>query len=258
MELLSFSSCPIMSHEENEPLINKSFSLPNRINVTTDTNQESSRLNAAFQSIINRSSGNRPYDNVGDVEEHGYRWKYDNYTTIDWIHDNIKDRIRYRNIRTSKSFSAVLYKHYDAAQAWIVLLLVGICCGFIASLIDIVNPVLEDLKSGFCKGNILLRQELCNNSNFEWINWSDISDIPSLEFFIFISAAIFYSHLSCRIVLAGPFHSIIQDPSGSEYKIVYHSASSGIPEVKTILSGFVIRGFLGFKTLVTKILALVC
>jgi hypothetical protein len=35
-------------------------------------------------------------------------------------------------------------------------------------------------------------------------------------------------------------------------KIMYYAAGSGIPEIKTILSGFVIHGYLGGWTLVTK------
>lgn len=38
----------------------------------------------------------------------------------------------------------------------------------------------------------------------------------------------------------------------------YYSAGSGIPELKSILSGFVIRGFLGIKTLIYKSIGLVC
>lgn len=41
-----------------------------------------------------------------------------------------------------------------------------------------------------------------------------------------------------------------------EQIIRYHSAGSGIPELKTILSGFVIRGFLGIKTLIVKSIGL--
>ncbi|WWC90776.1 uncharacterized protein L201_005713 [Kwoniella dendrophila CBS 6074] len=43
-------------------------------------------------------------------------------------------------------------------------------------------------------------------------------------------------------------------PSGSEppRKIMYYAAGSGIPEIKTILSGFVIHGYLGGWTLITK------
>jgi hypothetical protein len=37
-----------------------------------------------------------------------------------------------------------------------------------------------------------------------------------------------------------------------------YAAGSGIAEVKTILAGFVIRGFLGLGTLLVKTLGLVC
>lgn len=40
-------------------------------------------------------------------------------------------------------------------------------------------------------------------------------------------------------------------------RIIYAAAGSGVPEVKTILSGFVIRGFLGIKTLFLKSVGLV-
>ena len=40
-------------------------------------------------------------------------------------------------------------------------------------------------------------------------------------------------------------------------KIYCYAAGSGLPEVKTILSGFVIRGFLGLKTLIIKTFGLV-
>lgn len=40
-------------------------------------------------------------------------------------------------------------------------------------------------------------------------------------------------------------------------KIAYYSAGSGIPEVKVILAGFVIKGFLGIKTLFVKSVGMV-
>src|SRR3954463_11713361 len=39
-------------------------------------------------------------------------------------------------------------------------------------------------------------------------------------------------------------------------KVLYTAAGGGIPEVKTILSGFVIRKFLGLRTLVVKAVGL--
>jgi chloride channel 3/4/5 len=40
--------------------------------------------------------------------------------------------------------------------------------------------------------------------------------------------------------------------SKDQGKVMYMAAGSGIPEIKTILSGFVIKGFLGFKVLTVK------
>jgi hypothetical protein len=42
-----------------------------------------------------------------------------------------------------------------------------------------------------------------------------------------------------------------------ETKDAYYSAGSGIPEVKVILGGFVIKGFLGIKTLIVKSIGMV-
>lgn len=47
------------------------------------------------------------------------------------------------------------------------------------------------------------------------------------------------------------------EPPQYETKYAYYSAGSGIPEVKVILGGFVIKGFLGIKTLVVKSIGMV-
>lgn len=47
------------------------------------------------------------------------------------------------------------------------------------------------------------------------------------------------------------------DPPKYETKIAYYSAGSGIPEVKVILGGFVIKGFLGIKTLIVKSIGMI-
>jgi chloride channel 3/4/5 len=47
------------------------------------------------------------------------------------------------------------------------------------------------------------------------------------------------------------------DTNQYEIKTAYYSAGSGIPEVKVILGGFVIKGFLGIKTLIVKSIGMV-
>ena len=53
----------------------------------------------------------------------------------------------------------------------------------------------------------------------------------------------------------------LTDPTGSEPKsstmVYYPAAGSGVAEVKVILSGFVVHGYLGVRTLVVKTLALI-
>jgi chloride channel 3/4/5 len=48
----------------------------------------------------------------------------------------------------------------------------------------------------------------------------------------------------------------MQSKSEPPRKIMYYAAGSGIPEIKTILSGFVIHGYLGGWTLFTKSIGL--
>lgn len=48
-----------------------------------------------------------------------------------------------------------------------------------------------------------------------------------------------------------------QQPVESEPVSYYSAAGSGVAEVKVILSGFVLHGYLGLKTLVVKTLALI-
>lgn len=49
----------------------------------------------------------------------------------------------------------------------------------------------------------------------------------------------------------------IVEPAKYETKTAYYSAGSGIPEVKVILGGFVIKGFLGIKTMIVKSVGMV-
>jgi chloride channel 3/4/5 len=85
----------------------------------------------------------------------------------------------------------------------------------------------------------------------------DTVDNPLVTHLIYIAIAMAFSIISSSLTLLTksvyPLHNI---PGKPNEKILYTAAGSGIPEVKTILSGFVIRKFLGFKTLVVKAVGL--
>lgn len=233
------------------------------------------------------------YDDIEN--EHGMRWRYDDYTTIDWIHDTIKDRKRVRIIKSLAGFQGKFIKYWDASQAWIILVMVGILSGIVASLMDILIPKLEAVKNCF-------QSEYCREL-FQGYN------LDHFGFVYYVCFGLIFAIGSTLLVSLSPHHQIVARDFGNPEQILqpspevqvdnrapllggqvspivatsptglrnrnsidyingipatkkikrtlYHAAGSGIPEVKTILGGFVIRGYLGLKTLLLKIISLI-
>jgi hypothetical protein len=101
-----------------------------------------------------------------DMGDHGMRWRYDDFTTIDWIHDTIREKKRLRKVKKS----SWIVKYFDAAQAWIVLFFVGVASGCIAAGMDMIIPILEDLREGYCPSSWISRKSSCS----VWISFSGI------------------------------------------------------------------------------------
>ncbi|TPX34208.1 hypothetical protein SmJEL517_g03121 [Synchytrium microbalum] len=219
------------------------------------------------------------YDDATDgeaLESTGMRIWYSDYSTIDWMHDLVKEHVRLRQLRSMKGLRGFLAGIWDASQAWILVLLIGIAAGCVASLIDVIQDLLTDLKSGYCSSNILSSQSRCCAGSQDavctsWIEWTSTANSPFEKsqsylwsYLWYIGLGVLFATVSAGLV---QFTAHIRSDSNVEsstspnastpHKIVYHAAGSGIPEVKTILSGFVIRGFLGFRTLVIKSFGLI-
>lgn len=147
----------------------------------------------------------------------------------------------------------------DASQAWIVLTLVGVLTGLTASVVEIGTAWLVDLRHGRCLTDLRLRKALCcvnstNGSCPEWVPWTDSNTSPRLTTLTFTLSGTLLATLSTLLVtlFAHKYHT----PQGS-VQSEYYAAGSGIPQVKTILGGFILRGCLGLQTLLAKTLALV-
>ncbi|KAL1923502.1 uncharacterized protein VTP21DRAFT_8482 [Calcarisporiella thermophila] len=192
--------------------------------------------------------------NDGDwvVEGTGRRVTYDDFTTIDWIHDFAKERVRQRRLRSQKGIYRQLWAAFDSTQAWIIILGVAIATGWLAAFIDISTEWLGDLKEGYCGTGFYLNRKFCcwgieeNEPCSFWVSWGDlVSGSSTGKFFLsylfyVIFAIVFATTASVLVVNFAPY-----------------AAGSGIPEVKTILGGFVIRKFLGLWTLCVKSVGLV-
>lgn len=146
----------------------------------------------------------------------------------------------------------------------------------IAYCIDVGESVLFDWKEGYCSTKWTLDRKFCcwdakcitpgfvdiAGECTAWRTWSSILPDPEnsqlVTHLIYIAFATAFSIISSLLTLLTK--SVYPLPNTPEtqgkVKILYTAAGSGIPEVKTILSGFVIRKFLGLRTLLVKAVGL--
>jgi len=258
------------------------------------------------------------------------RIRYEDYTTIDWIHDYVRDKARLRKIVNRLGLKGQIFKFWDKSVGWMLVVIIGIICGIVAAGIEVSSKWLFDRKLGYCKRSFGLNRELCcRDSNEyicdEWVTWALLFNVKDENKSYFINW-IFYGVIASILGLISvlitslsvksskdnqkekiekhykesnlkindqngisntKYGSIsksenkgkipvensdseqLQDKyysyqnekhylqEGKPEKNYCYAAGSGIPEVKTILSGFVIRGFLGIKTLITKVFGLI-
>ncbi|KAL9631883.1 MAG: hypothetical protein Q9204_004027, partial [Flavoplaca sp. TL-2023a] len=207
----------------------------------------------------------------------GERLPYNDYTTIDWLHDLVKDSFRSRIIHAQPGIRGHLGSAFESGQGWIAAALIGILTACVAFCVDVAVATVSDWKLGYCDTNIFSNRENCcttrhplgaTNTNLgescpAWHMWTN--DYWK-AFGIFVGFALAFGVISSSFTMltkstlptAAPGHG---DKSarlteggdqGVVGKSIYLAAGSGIPEIKTILSGFVIPHFLDLKVLVIK------
>jgi chloride channel 3/4/5 len=145
----------------------------------------------------------------------------------------------------------------------------GTCTAIIAWIVDVSEATVSGWKMGHCKTNFFRDPESCCRSipagadcNDHFLRWSDSY---WATFAIYVAFAVAFGIISCSATLltksalpaTSPGHGDKHhDPTKAQPaatgKTMYMAAGSGIPEIKTILSGFVIPNFLDFKVLFVK------
>ncbi|EZF14815.1 hypothetical protein H112_05987 [Trichophyton rubrum D6] len=188
------------------------------------------------------------------IEGPGRRVGYDDLTAIDWIFEYTKERQRIRHLNANNPGLLGTFRQLlDVSQVWMVLVMTGLAVGLLAGCIDITSRWLADIKVGYCKsgvegGKFYLNRSFCcwgydDPANCKhWISWHDAFKISSkagafvAEYMVFIMYSILFA--TCAAVLVTSYAT--------------HAKHSGIPEIKTILGGFVIKKFMGLWTLMIK------
>ncbi|KAI0100886.1 voltage gated chloride channel [Nemania sp. FL0031] len=176
--------------------------------------------------------------------------RYEDFTTIDWVQDAAQERIR-RNAQRRKtaglydhgkvSWRYQLWESYDAAQGWIVVTLIGAAIGLNAAFLNIITEWLGDVKTGYCTTAFYLNEKFCcwgeDNGCPNWHSWTGFE--PA-NYIIYILFATMFAFTAAILVKS----------------FAPYAAGSGISEIKCIIAGFVMKGFLGFWTLLIKSIAL--
>ncbi|KAK2615355.1 hypothetical protein N8I77_002117 [Diaporthe amygdali] len=196
----------------------------------------------------------------------GERLPYNDYTTIDWLHDLVKDRARHQLLHRSSPARNRLVSWWDAAQGWVAAFIIGVLTAAVAFLVDVSVASVADWKEGRCvgSGGWWLDRERCGDA---WRPWSTSW---GTAYGIYVCFALVYGLMAGGVTMltktalpvaetgedageawrgSSPKDHFTETTTG---KSMYMAAGSGIPEIKTILSGFVIPHFLDFKVLVVK------
>ncbi|EME84703.1 uncharacterized protein MYCFIDRAFT_135140 [Pseudocercospora fijiensis CIRAD86] len=192
------------------------------------------------------------------VEGPGRRVGYDNLTAIDWIFEYGKERTRLRQLHAnSPGVLGQIRILADSAQIWLILVATGIAVGGIAAGIDVASAWLGDMKTGMCSnvengGAFYLNKVFCcwGIESYaqcpDWRPWSAMMGVMKkggsyiIEYIMFVLFSVLFASMASLLV--------------NRYSV--YAKQSGIPEIKTLLGGFVIRRFLGGWTLVVKTLGL--
>lgn len=198
--------------------------------------------------------------------------------------NQVKDSYRFRALQSRRGLRYTLLALFDACSGWIAVVLIGTLTACVAFLVDVSVATVSDWKLGYCTNHPFRNREACCSPEMsprllrafsepgmgnceEWQAWTNgyaasfaIYVGMALVFGLFSSSATMLTKSSLPSVTMGEQSGGIAKPNGASAsgpapgggKVMYMAAGSGIPEIKTILSGFSIPSFLSFPVLAVK------
>jgi chloride channel 3/4/5 len=146
----SYGTLPIPSrHLTNPPSIRRTIQhVPS--NLSTIPPSSTGRLNRPISAYddLPQVKGDAEPETAANVN--GIRVWYSSFTSIDWLHDIIKDSLRFSGLRKHKSLRGRLYLAFDKSLGWIIVTIVGCLTAVVAFLIVRTEQLLFDVKEGYC------------------------------------------------------------------------------------------------------------
>ena len=121
----------------------------------------SQRPISASDPPLDPSTSNLPDEPETAVKVNGIRVWYSSFTSIDWLHDSIKDSARQARLRRGKSRRAKMWRMVDRSIGWLVVSIVGFLTALVAFMIVRSEQWLFDLKTGYCSDGWLKARRFC-------------------------------------------------------------------------------------------------
>eukprot|EP01061_Rhynchopus_euleeides_P029155 TRINITY_DN4768_c1_g2_i1.p1 TRINITY_DN4768_c1_g2~~TRINITY_DN4768_c1_g2_i1.p1 ORF type:complete len:795 (+),score=237.27 TRINITY_DN4768_c1_g2_i1:69-2453(+) len=183
-------------------------------------------------------------------EEEAPRPVWADWETIDWAYDQ-EAHVQYKNFRKNVHDTAYdgvrrwWVKARESFSGWAPAIIVGAITGVIAGMIDLSCSLLSSLRFGYCRDMPWLGEDACcpgseGLSCPTWVAWKELETPLFAQPIFYIGISVLYGTICAWLVVTyAPF-----------------AAGSGIPEIKTILSGIRIKRVLGFWTVLIKCVGL--
>lgn len=104
---------------------------------------------SAYDASLVKTKGPDP-DAGPDIRANGIRVWYSSYSSVDWLHDAIKDSVRRFRLRKRTSFRGRMRSRIDSSVGWIIVTIVGFLSAVVAFMIVRSEQWLFDFKDGYC------------------------------------------------------------------------------------------------------------
>lgn len=174
---------------------------------------------------------------------------YKNLSSINWPHEYARREEIKSNV---SNHSPNWGSYWRLSSTWTVIIGTGAMIGVVTANIDYLYKWLTDLKGGVCENGFYMTYGNCckgiNEGDIceEWRQWDQVIGISGstagsfiYKYFLFIVTSLILATCSALLVKDTDFVK-----------------TSGISEVKTIISGVVIKDFLSLKTMMVKLIGL--
>lgn len=105
-----------------------------------------------------------------DTKLNGVRVWYSSFSSVDWLHDAIKESSRLWRLQSRKSTRGRLFNALDRSVDWITVTIVGFLTAIVAFFIVRGEQWLFDLKEGICLDGWWRSRSFCN----KWESWAGV------------------------------------------------------------------------------------